>query len=65
MKANYFLLFAALGLVLGVAGALFKIQHWPGADWLLLSSIVLDLVGVVGFAAKTLTDPQTKDFLNR
>ncbi len=65
MKAKYFLFLAALGLYLGVVGASFKIQHWPGADSLLLSSCAFGFVGVIGFVVELLALPKAQNFLNR
>ena len=64
MKAKYALIFLAGGLCADVAGALFKILHWPFADWLLLAGLTLKVVGVVALLLKLLSHPKVKAFLN-
>ena len=64
MKAKYALVFFAVGLCADFIGALFKILHWPFADWLLLAGMTLKVVGVVAFLLKLLGHPKVKEFLN-
>ncbi|WBA43355.1 GldL-related protein [Hymenobacter canadensis] len=64
MKIKYFLVLLFLGFCVDFVGALFKIQHWAGADLLLISGMALKALGVVGLLLKLLTHPKLREFLN-
>ncbi|OGX85718.1 hypothetical protein BEN47_14615 [Hymenobacter lapidarius] len=64
MKIKHAVIFLLLGILTALVGALFKIEHWAGADVLLLSSIALTVAGFVLLAVKLLTRPDAKRFLN-
>ncbi|HEX8428048.1 GldL-related protein [Hymenobacter sp.] len=65
MKAKHALLLFVLGLCTNLVGALFKIQHWRGADILLIMGSLLEVMGILLFTYKLLTHPKVKEFLNR
>lgn len=48
-----------LGSILTIAGALFKIQHWPGANWLLNISMLLQVIAVVLLIIKLVKSSKT------
>jgi hypothetical protein len=64
MKAKYAVILFTLGLCLDFVGALFKILHWVGADYLLLTGMTLKVVGGLSFLYKLLTHPKVRKFLN-
>jgi uncharacterized membrane protein len=64
MKAKYALILFVFGLCFDFVGALFKILHWPHADWLLLTGMTLKVVGALPFLYKLLTHPRVREFLN-
>ena len=64
MKVKHILVILIIGS-LGVAtGALFKIQHWPGAGIILILSLCIQLLAGVLTIWKILTVKKYKDFLN-
>lgn len=65
MKAKYALILFVLGVCTNLVGALFKIQHWSGADALLIAGSLLEVGGILLFSYKLLTHPKVKEFLNR
>ncbi|RYU81285.1 hypothetical protein [Hymenobacter persicinus] len=65
MKAKHGLILFILGWCLRLVGGLFKVQHWAGADSLLIISTALLVVGLLVFGAKLLAHPKVKEFLNR
>ncbi|AII53547.1 GldL-related protein [Hymenobacter sp. APR13] len=64
MKIKHFLALLFLGFCVDFVGALFKIQHWAGADLLLISGMALKALGVVGLLLKLLTHPKLREYLN-
>ena len=48
-----------------IAGALFKITHWPHSDTAIIVASVLEAVAVVLLIAKLATHPKVKKLLNR
>ena len=54
-----------LGAALMILGAMFKVQHWPGADMMLATASLLQIIGVLVVAIKVLRYPGFKDFLDR
>jgi hypothetical protein len=65
MKAKHALLLFVLGLCANLVGPLFKIQHWSGADALLIMGILLEVAAILLFSYKLLTNPKVKEFLSR
>ena len=65
MKAKYAFVGFFVGLLIGLIGAIFKIEHWVGSDLLLLTGLTLQLGSGVGFFYKLLTQPGSKGFFNR
>ncbi len=43
---KYAILFLILGFLLDIAGVLFKVEHWPFADILILGGLALQAVGL-------------------
>ena len=64
MKLKHALLLIVLGLCAYVVGALFKIEHWTGADALLISAAVLTVSGLLIATVKLLRHPRTRRLLN-
>ena len=64
MKLKHALVLIVLGLCAYVVGALFKIEHWTGADALLISSAGLIVSGLLLATIKLLRHPRTKRLLN-
>jgi uncharacterized membrane protein len=64
MKVKHFLALFFLGFCVDFVGVLFKIQHWAGADWLLIAGTVLKVMGALGLLLKLLTHPKIREFLN-
>ncbi len=64
MKAKYALILFAFGMCSDFVGALFKIQHWAGADKLLLTGMTLKIVGGLTLLYKLLRHPRVREFLN-
>ena len=65
MKAKHAVIVFVLGMCTNLIGALFKIQHWSGADVLLIVGSLLEVGGIFLFGYKLLTHPKVKEFLNR
>lgn len=67
MKAKYALTnrVFVIGFCTNLIGVLFKIQHWFGADALLITGSLLEVGGILLFSYKLLTHPKVKEFLNR
>lgn len=64
MKLWHVLVFLAFAFIVGFAGALFKIMHWPHGDMLIITAFVLKAVAVILLVAKLLTHPKVKELLN-
>ena len=64
MKAKYAVILFTLGLCLDFVSTFFKILHWVGADWLLLTGMTLKVAGALSFLYKLLTHPKVREFLN-
>ena len=64
MKIKHAVIILVLGVFASIAGALFKIEHWTGADALLLSAMALETSGLVLLIVKLLARPGAKQFLN-
>jgi len=65
MKTKYIFLFFIFGSILGLIGALFKIQHWQGASILIVLSTILNVCFWVLLLWKTFTHPLLQDFMNK
>lgn len=64
MKAKFALFLLFVGFLLVMAGALFKIMHWPGADVFLLAGLGCEAAGAVAFLLKLVARPKARGFLN-
>jgi protein-S-isoprenylcysteine O-methyltransferase Ste14 len=64
MKAKYAVIVLTLGLCLDFVGVVFKLLHWVGSDWLLLTGLTFKVVGALTFLYKLLTHPKVREFLN-
>lgn len=64
MKLSHSLILLAFAFIVGFAGALFKIMHWPHSDTVMVVAFVLKAVAVVLLIAKLVTHPKVKEFLN-
>jgi hypothetical protein len=64
MKAKHILLILAAGILIGLVGAIFKIQHWPGALTMLIVATTLQVISGLLLLYKLLTHPKVKEFLN-
>jgi hypothetical protein len=65
MKTKYIFLLFILGSILGLIGALFKIQHWPGAGSLIVLATLLNVCFWVLILWKMFTHPSLRDFMNQ
>ncbi len=65
MKARLALLLFLGGMALVMVAAFFKIQHWAGANFLIIVGMALQAIGGVIFLYKLLAQPNTKKFLNQ
>ena len=65
MKIKHILALFVLGVCVVVLGALFKIQHWPGASKMLIVGMIAQVVSGILFIWKLLTMKDSKDFLNK
>lgn len=65
MKARLALLLFLGGMALVMVAALFKIQHWTGANSLMIVGLALQVIGGLVFLYKLLAQPNTKKFLNQ
>ena len=63
MKVKHILVLIIAGAAGVLAGALFKIQHWPGASVILLISLLLEIAGAILAIWKLLTFKGKNDFL--
>ncbi|MBF8457703.1 gliding motility protein GldL [Kaistella sp. G5-32] len=61
MKKIHIVLIFALGLILNLIGALFKITHWENGNILLAVGLSLQLIAVVLFLYKLFTSPRFKN----
>lgn len=59
MKYWVILITFLLGSALTIVGALFKIQHWAGASWLLNISLGLQVIAVVMLIIKVIMGRKT------
>lgn len=59
MKYWVILVTFLLGSALTIVGALFKIQHWAGASWLLNISLGLQVIAVVMLIIKVIMGRKT------
>ena len=65
MKVKHVLALFVLGVCGVIIGAVFKIQHWPGAHRILLFSMIIQVVAGILFIWKLLRMKETRDFLNK
>jgi hypothetical protein len=64
MKTRHAIALFILGLCLNFVGALIKILHYPGADEILITATILQVLGVLLFVYKLWTNPKVKEFLD-
>lgn len=64
MKTKHTLIILAIGFLITLVGALFKILHFPYGNLLLLVGMSCEIFGVILLLYKILTHPKLKDFLN-
>lgn len=65
MTARGAIILFLLGVVLSIAGGLFKTQHWPFAGALLMGASLLQALAVIVLLVKVWNFPGAKDFLDR
>jgi hypothetical protein len=65
MKTKYIFLLLILGTVLGLVGSLIKIQHWQGAEFLIILAIILNICFWILLVWKAFTHPALRDFMNK
>ncbi len=65
MKFKHILVLFILGSIGVTIGALFKIQHWPGASIILAASVCIEILGAIMAVWKLLTVKDFSDFLNK
>lgn len=68
MKTKHALIILAIGFLITLAGALFKIMHFEVAfisgNFLLIIGMFFEVIGGILFVYKLLTNPKLKDFFN-
>lgn len=64
MKTKHALIIFALGILLSLLGALFRIMHWPAASTILVIGTIMEVVGGLLLLFKILTNPKFKELLN-
>lgn len=64
MKTKHALVVLVIAFLVVLAGALFKIMHWPLGNELLILGLSLKVIGVILLLYKLLTHSKFKDFLN-
>ncbi|UCG28315.1 MAG: hypothetical protein JSV24_02855 [Bacteroidales bacterium] len=64
MKVKHIIVVFILGAIFIMLGALFKIQHWPGAAKLLIGGLAFQIVGLVMIIWKILTTDKYREFLD-
>ena len=64
MKVKHIIVVFILGAIFVMIGALFKIQHWPGAAKLLIAGLVFQIVGLAMIIWKILTTDKYREFLD-
>lgn len=64
MRIKHGIILIALGIILVLFGALFKLQHWPGANWLLTVGTFMKVAGVLVLIIRMLRNPGNKAFFN-
>lgn len=64
MKTKHALIILIIGFVVGLAGALLKIMHWPYGNTILTIATFLQVTGCLILLYKLVTYPKIKDFLN-
>jgi len=52
------------GFIIFFIGAIFKIQHWPFAGYIMTFGMLLETIGLILFAYKLYKYPKIKEFLN-
>lgn len=65
MKYKHLIAIYLIGAIIGMAGALFKVMHWPNGSDLLIVSTAIQVVAVICGVVKVLKDKDVKSFLNR
>lgn len=65
MKFKHILILLIIGSIGVTIGALFKIQHWPGAGMILTISVLIEVLAAILAVWKLLTIKDFTDFLNR
>ena len=64
MKVKHGLVLIVLGLLACIAGVVFKICHWAGADAILIAAMALEAGGFLLLISKLLAHPGIRRFLN-
>ena len=68
MKTKHTLIILAIGFILTIIGALFKIMHFEigflTGNFALTVGMFLEIIGGILFLYKLFTHPKFKDFLN-
>jgi len=65
MKFKHILAALILGSLGVTIGAIFKIQHWPGASIILIVSVLIEFLAAILAVWKLLTTKDFTDFLNK
>lgn len=65
MKYKHILIAFALGCIITIIGALFKIMHWPGASLLLILGMLSEASAGVMLIVKIYKDQNPNGFLNK
>ena len=49
-----------IGMIITIIGALFKIQHWTGASFILMTGMSLEVIGLILLIIALIKNAKTK-----
>jgi hypothetical protein len=64
MKVKHIIILFLIGLAIMILGALFKVQHWPGAGIIIIIAPLVKIVAVILAIFKVYQLGKFNDFLN-
>jgi len=65
MKFKHLLIFFLLGVVLIMAGAFFRLMHWPGGQFMLFSALLFQAFAIIMLIVKLIKNKDARNFLNK
>ncbi|WP_121667408.1 GldL-related protein [Mesonia aquimarina] len=64
-KVKHIIAIFLIGVLFTIAGAFFKIMHWPGGNTIITIAFAVKILAVILGIWKVLTTERFKSFLNR